>query len=285
MRCLNPVQLSYAGAKPDGKVKLVWGAGRGISDDHPENRQIGCGKCEACVITAGEELATRIVCESRMHEWSWFFTLTYDPEFMPADGKVSKAHAYDWRIAMRSAFPGLSILLVGEYGERTERPHYHAAVFGVDFTPICTNAAFGASEPMLLSDQLQRIWGRGNVLLSPLQVARCRYIGSHFIKSYGRDDTFVSYPRPAIGDSFRREYWDDVARNGVLHFDGQAFRTPRQWYNATPDDRYAKVREKALAHAVQAEADLVERGGDPVRVAQNALLDRKARLGLKKRII
>lgn len=68
-----------------------------------------------------------------MHEENCFVTLTYNDDHLPADRCVRKEVVSGWIKRIRSALSPKRIryLYVGEYGEQTLRPHYHASLFGV----------------------------------------------------------------------------------------------------------------------------------------------------------
>lgn len=282
MRCLRPTGLAFAGYRANGKPRFKFVPDPSAIGDHPESKRNRCGKCEACVITKGEELATRIACEARLHPVGWFTTNTYADHCLPSDRKVSLAHAAHWRKCVQSVDPAAVVLVVGEYGDHTNRPHYHSVTFA-NLDGVIRNIGTN-EEPIYWSDRLREAWGFGNIELSMLNPSRVNYIGNHFIKSYGRDDTVVSYPRnPAIGDNFRRKYWDDIARLGVIHWEGQAFRVPAAWYAATSDDRYAIVRARHQEVALEREAALIAQGTDPDSAAKAALMNRMSRLGLRTR--
>lgn len=71
--------------------------------------------------------------ESQSHERSCFCTFTYEVE--PNDQSIDKSHlsstVHRLRDRLRQANREVRFFGVGEYGEHTERPHYHAAFFGV----------------------------------------------------------------------------------------------------------------------------------------------------------
>jgi len=65
-----------------------------------------------------------------------FLTLTYDDEHLPKGGTLDpddiKKFMYRYRNNLKKeGYPPIRYYLVGEYGDKTERPHYHAAIFGV----------------------------------------------------------------------------------------------------------------------------------------------------------
>lgn len=70
--------------------------------------------------------------EAKTHAASAFVTLTYRPEVLPPGGTLVPKHTQDWlkRLRKGSSLP-LRFFLVGEYGDQTQRPHYHAAIFGL----------------------------------------------------------------------------------------------------------------------------------------------------------
>lgn len=75
---------------------------------------------------------SRILIESLVHEKTCFVTLTYDPSFYDGDSLVP-SHCTKWLKRLRHAYPDQKIryFLVGEYGDRRGRPHYHLALFGI----------------------------------------------------------------------------------------------------------------------------------------------------------
>lgn len=73
--------------------------------------------------------------ESRFHEHSVFSTFTYEVD--PDDGSLNREHLSSTvkrlrsRLAERNLGP-VRFFACGEYGERNSRPHYHAALFGLN---------------------------------------------------------------------------------------------------------------------------------------------------------
>lgn len=103
--------------------------------------------------------------EAGQHEFSSFVTLTYGPDFYPRDGSVSVREAQLFLKRLRERIGKFRYYLVGEYGERTFRPHYHAALFSV-------RDGLGVSEA----------WGRGFVHVSGLGVESAAYIAGYCCK-------------------------------------------------------------------------------------------------------
>lgn len=94
-----------------------------------------CRQCIGCRLEKSRQWATRLMHEAELHEKACFLTLTYDDNHVPENGSLSKHH---WSkfiddLRARCDYYGkgkLKYFGVGEYGDKTQRPHYHAAVFG-----------------------------------------------------------------------------------------------------------------------------------------------------------
>lgn len=102
---------------------------------------------------------------------------------------------------------------VGEYGDRTARPHYHLAVFGL---PRCglgltINAGNDGPQCCALCRDVFRIWGHGRVQLGNLEPASAAYLAGYVTKKMTRpgdprlDGRYPEFTRmslkPAIGSN------------------------------------------------------------------------------------
>lgn len=100
-------------------------------------RYVPCGQCMPCRINAKRVHTGRILLETMAYDTpSVFATLTYSPESIPARGSLDPRQAMRFidRLRHRKELKSLGTLryfLVGEYGSKTWRPHYHCALFGV----------------------------------------------------------------------------------------------------------------------------------------------------------
>lgn len=94
----------------------------------------GCGQCTPCRVRKRREWTHRILLESFEHVSSSFVTLTYSDKYLPADGSVDPEHLKQFVKRLRYYYeerdwPKLRFFGVGEYGEKTYRPHYHLILF------------------------------------------------------------------------------------------------------------------------------------------------------------
>lgn len=90
-----------------------------------------CGQCNPCRINLRRIWTARLLLESTQHERTYFVTLTYSPEALPPGGTLVPRDLQLWlkRLRKRLAPVTFRFYAVGEYGDKTKRPHYHALIF------------------------------------------------------------------------------------------------------------------------------------------------------------
>lgn len=129
--------------------------------------EFGCMKCLPCLRYRKSLWAARLMLEKLLHESSSFVTLTYDEEHLPCDGCVSvkDAQLFLKRLRQRMVPAKLRYFIVGEYGDVTRRPHYHAVLFG------CVD-----------QKMLTESWGLGHCHMGELTVQSAAYVVSYTVK-------------------------------------------------------------------------------------------------------
>lgn len=132
-----------------------------------------------CRINQQRVWACRIQLEAFYHPQSIFITLTYNDDTVPVteDGQqnlsVEDIRAFNRRLKRRCrSIQPIRHFSVGEYGNKTERPHYHAVIFGLGLE----------HEPLI-----QRCWNtkkvkRGFTQVSELTPQRAAYIAQYTTK-------------------------------------------------------------------------------------------------------
>ncbi len=177
-----------------------------------------CGKCPGCLKNKKKEWADRLKIEMRYHNYNYFVGLTYSPEFYPADGCLSKETAKKFKKRLEY-FLGYTprTFLVGEYGDDTERAHYHVAVFA-------DSDCF---------DALRKAWRFGNVDIDHMTYGRCDYISGYVTKKMTKSgdvrldgrtpEFFLASRKPALGygllyDILEKFATDESFRERVLNY-------------------------------------------------------------------
>lgn len=102
--------------------------------------EFGCGQCMPCRINRSRQWIGRMLLESMEHPASCFITLTYREERKPKDGNLSKRplQLFMKKLRQRVSPRRLRFYGVGEYGEKSWRPHYHVLVFGLSLMEVET---------------------------------------------------------------------------------------------------------------------------------------------------
>jgi len=147
----------------------------------------GCGQCLPCRISRRRLWAHRLVLESYKHSAASFVTLTYKPEALPPGGTLVPKHTQDWLKRLRKALGprGLRFFLVGEYGEESGRPHYHAALFGVRpcVMPLNKKCLWHCEDCKLVHDT----WGQGVTHNGELTPDSAQYVAGYVTKKMTSD--------------------------------------------------------------------------------------------------
>lgn len=174
---------------------------------HPtESRfiDVPCGKCVECLERRRNEWSLRLQQELKASTmFSYFVTLTYDDMHLPLifvdgiDEPISftldrdhlKSFVRSFRDALRYKVKKLSsfssynssfkYFCVGEYGEKSIRPHYHGMFFNV---PLDIDE---------FSSIVEKIWNKGFVQVGYLQDGGCHYQAKYMVKPSGLPDNAI----------------------------------------------------------------------------------------------
>lgn len=246
MPCLKPIQVSKRGFV-DLRVTVA------------------CGQCIGCRVDRTEDWATRIMHEVTLHDLCQFVTLTYDDEHLPPGGTLVKK---DWqnfiralrqfrRREYRKTYPkgepsAVRYFAVGEYGDQLERPHYHAILFGVDFTDKRPHSKNDYGDQLYTSELLDKIWGKGLCNFGSVTLQSARYVAKYCIKKVTGDLAADHYGtrisefacmslKPGIGAGWYDRFKTDVYPSDFVVLQGKK-RPPPRFY----DERLREEDEAQL---------------------------------------
>lgn len=136
--------------------------------------------------------------ESYKHAKNAFVTLTYSPETLPPNGNLRYPDVQKFYKRLRKRVRPLKIrhYTSTEYGTEGNRPHYHAAIFGL-----------GPED----AETIHSAWGLGYTFTGELTSDSAQYVAGYLTKEIlDRDDPFFddhTFPfsrcsnRPGIGAS------------------------------------------------------------------------------------
>lgn len=162
--------------------------------------EYGCGQCLPCRVNKRRVWATRLLLESLCSVSTFFITLTYRDDELPAGGSVSLRDAQLWLKRVRRGMEPekLRYYLVGEYGDISFRPHYHAIVYGTfrgAHVPIVEQRKGRTCECLFC-----RSWGKGFVDVQEPGKEALAYVASYTVKKMtGKDDGRLGGREPEFG--------------------------------------------------------------------------------------
>lgn len=285
MPCYTPIYGSDNSAEnsdPNSRAVRLFNHRADALEAGGQYLELACGKCGACRRRAARDWALRFYGETIITQYGpegavermprgAFLTLTYNDEHLPENGSLSKADLRDFMKRLRHHCGSVRYLACGEYGDTTQRPHYHLALVGHDFHADREIFYTNAQKICWISEKLAEIWGKGFCTLGPLNFATASYVAGYVFKKlrderpneriYGADYTplnnyeisgripefNVMSRRPGIGTKFIQEFWTDIYPDDVMHVNGKTFRPPRffdTWLQKEKPKVWAEVQEK-----------------------------------------
>jgi hypothetical protein len=264
MPCYRPL-VAYRSkhVNPSGKRPLVFNPREAIDDGEIN---IPCGQCIGCRLERSRQWAIRCVHEAQMHDENSFLTLTYSPENLPyppslvktkydEDGKRIRSGHFDlFMKRYRKAFPStkLRYFHCGEYGEETNRPHYHAIIFGHDFSDKQFYKRSFNGDIYYTSEKLNKIWGKGHAIIGAVTFESAAYVARYIMKKvngelaeehyksvdpdtgeiFSIEPEYVTMSRnPGIATSWYEKYRDDVYPSDFVVLRGKKMRPPKFYDN------------------------------------------------------
>lgn len=210
-----------------------------------------CGKCDGCLSSRSSDWSVRLSHELKDHQASSFITLTY--EVNPVSVCKRDAQLFLKRLRSLLVPRRIRYYLASEYGGKTFRPHYHAIIFGHDFSkdPGAHEVRRGLfTSPLLLS-----AWGLGHVSSGTVSDASIRYVTNYILTKdatpSGCEKTFsLMSRRPGLGANWIDAHQAETYRTDSVVVGSFERRPPRYYDNrATCGDTAAKTALKVRRRA------------------------------------
>lgn len=240
--CTSPL-LAFRLESGDISFSAPLGAG--------EQLNLPCGQCIECRLERSRQWAVRCVHESKMHEHNCFITLTYSPEHLPENSNLQYRDFQLFMKRLRKFFKvPVRFYMCGEYGTEGGRPHYHACLFGVDFSDKKYYKRSGSGSMLYQSDVLSKLWGLGNCDIGELNfesAAYCsRYITTKVLGPSAKEhyrrvnletgEIFDLVPeftkmslKPGIGTPYYLKWLSDIFPHDRVVIRGKIVKPPRYY--------------------------------------------------------
>ncbi len=190
-----------------------------------------------------------------MHERNCFLTLTYDQVHLPVDGSLDVADWQKFAKRLRKRVGPFRFFHCGEYGDENRRPHYHACIFGLDFSRDRVPMKFARGNTLYTSQCLEETWGKGFATVGALTWKSAAYVARYVMKkatgklaetryarvdpSTGEETTvrpeYVTMSRrPGIGTEWFSQFASDVYPADEVVHEGKRYRPPRFYDSKLP---------------------------------------------------
>ena len=193
--------------------------------------------------------AWRLQYEYKKSNFAQFITLTYSEDFIPQNGYLVKADLQNFFKRYRKALNAkikdplpLKYFACGEYGDTTDRPHYHAILFNPEINIV------------------ENTWKKGAVHYGPVNDATIMYTLKYMVKENKRQDKPSEFQLMSKGlgtgylDNEKNIAWHNADYENRYHLPLHDLKVPmpRLWKQLIfPDYKRAKInkafkRKKAL---------------------------------------
>lgn len=264
MTCYHPIE-AYQTKDPNenGKRPLTF------IEKTARKVKIACGNCIGCRLERSRQWTVRLNHENQLHELSTFVTLTYEPEKTPEGNTLVKSHFQDFMKRLRQhvyrqhlaaqlpgsvsdpgSGPKIRYFMCGEYGSQTQRPHYHAIIFGLDFGDKVKHSQNPQGDITYTSEKLTELWGFGHCLIGSVTPQSINYVANYLLEKvtgelatkhyeslnlasgeiYNRLPPYINMSnRPGIGAHWFARYAQDVFPSDCTIDRGKALGVPRYY--------------------------------------------------------
>lgn len=261
MPCYHPITAFQSGIGAKVKFKMGRSTTRQLS--------IPCGQCIGCKLETSRQWATRCMHEAQLHKHNECVLLTYAE--MPTSGSLSHRDFQLFMKSLRTKHKNVSYYMCGEYGERTRRPHFHAALFNLELTDRKYHKTNRQGTRIFTSELLQKHWPHGYATTSALTFEAAAYIARYLVQKQTGPKAKAAYTvldpstgeiteltpeynkmslRPAIGKRWLEKYYTEVYPEGQVFVRGSLHAAPRYYdkqFREQQPELYDKLKaERAL---------------------------------------
>lgn len=228
-----------------------------------------CGQCVGCRLNYSRQWAIRLVHENQMHENSCFITLTFSPEELNKRDNPDSLNVRDFQLFMkrlRKKHPEKKIRFFhcGEYGEKNQRPHYHALIYNHDFSD---RKLFKQRKEIKLytSKELEELWPYGFSTIGDVTFQSSAYVARYIMKKQKGDKAQEHYTnidpltgevttkepeyctmsrKPGIGYNWFQKYKTDVYPRDVCIINNHEVKPPRYYDTLLSEEELKQVKQK-----------------------------------------
>lgn len=257
MVCFHPLTGYRA---PGGKVTF---SRKGGYIDRPVT--VSCGQCTGCRLERSRQWAVRCMHEASQHERNCFLTLTYNNENLPEDRSVDVSEWQRFVKRARKRMGPFRYFHCGEYGDITNRPHYHACLFGIDFRHDRREWKTSRGNALYRSESLEELWTLGHSVIGEVTFESAAYVARYVMKKVtganaeehygGRKPEYTTMSRrPGLGKAWLEKFKEEVLVNDSVIINRKEVRPPRFYdsqFEITDPELFKAVKTARVRKAIK----------------------------------
>lgn len=207
---------------------------------------VPCGQCSGCRQMRSIHWATRCVHEAQLHAHNCFITLTFNDAHLPSDGLDHSIFQLFMKRLRKRFGSGIRFYMCGEYGDNYGRPHFHACIFGFDFSD---KKLWSVRDgiPLYISSDLDKLWSdpvsglsMGFSTIGDVTFESAGYIARYIMKKITGEPAEDHYRgrkpeynrmslKPGIGARWYDKYHADVFPHDRVILKGKKLSVPRYY--------------------------------------------------------
>lgn len=281
MPCFYPMQMFTSRDVGSGSAYYgkTFSKAKALNPDHPE--QVPCGYCIGCRYSLANQWGVRAHHEAKVNEFvrgSAFLTLTFNDKHLPKDNSIRRSCMQQFMRRLRKLLPkGVRIrfIVCGEYGDKNQRAHYHALIFGWSFPDKMPMGMSGDSQ-LFESELLNKAWPFGFARIGEVNYSTGRYVASYTMKKVrakkGGEPFYRVHPdtgqvfeverefalmsrggakqgHGGIGIPWLKLYKDDVYPSGFCVINGRRFAVPQAYVLTFSEEEQAVIKKMRRDYA------------------------------------
>lgn len=297
MACFHPLQAYQTS---DGSI--IFSERKG---DVVRSLSLPCGQCWGCRLERSRQWAVRCMHEASLYQHNCFITLTYDNDHCPTDRSLNYGDFQRFMKRFRKRFKGSTIrfYMAGEYGEKFERPHFHACIFGFDFPDKVLFKRTPSGALIYRSKSLEDLWPFGYSSIGDVTFESAAYVARYVMKKRtgkGVGDHYETTDfetgeikdrvpefnrmslKPGIGYGFYKKYTSDIYPHDYVVVNGREARPPKFYDKKFADDYPEDFEALQLERFIDAQSRFQDNTDERLLVKEQVAL---AKGSLLKRAI
>lgn len=212
--------------------------------------KLPCGSCIACRIAKTREWKVRLINELDKTKKGVFITLTFDEEHYQKSIKKRDMQLFLKKVRNYFDDRVIKYYLVGEYGEKTLRPHYHAILFNISMDEL-KGVKHGRYTASLI---ISKLWTKGMNVVGACTPQSIQYVTGYIRKKlvgkqskiYGDNEKPFCLMSKGLGKDWFKKNQSEIENQLEIKLFGKNVGIPRYYKKQLSDEAQKKLVDIAI---------------------------------------